>query len=90
MIDLINLFLGFFGYKAVKIADEQADASQKRAERAKIASEIKAQRAREAVLQAIKQLKAENKKINIANVSRISGVARNTAKKYLVSLNNIS
>jgi len=90
MVDLINFILGIFGYRAVKIEDakvierDQRHEAEAKIGRAKTAAEVKAERAKELVSKAIEEMKADGEKINIASVSRRAGVARNTAKKYMM------
>ena len=92
MIDLINMVLGVFGYKAIKIEDaveierDQQQEQEAKIGRAKTAAETKAERAKEAVSRAVAELRDRGEKINIANVSRVAGVARNTAKKYMAEV----
>ncbi len=93
MKGLVNLILGFFGYTMVKTEDlvernaKDAVAEEMKAMKRKAialgASKIKSKRAKKAVVNAIAKLRTNGEKVNVANVSRVAGVARNTAKKYM-------
>ena len=57
--------------------------SEKKKESAKRASKIKADRAKEKIQNAINLLRLQGQPINAYQVAKLSGVAYNTAKKYL-------
>jgi Fic family protein len=80
---MINTILKRFGYRLIKIEDAHISVESSKKERAATASRAKADRARAAVQQAVNDLENRGESVTIASVSRLSGVARNTAKKYL-------
>ena len=61
--------------------------SQKKQDTAKAALKIKMTKTKEKIQNAINLLKLQNKPINPYQVSKLSGVAYNTARKYLKNKN---
>jgi Fic family protein len=57
--------------------------SEKKVESAKRASEIKAKRAKEKVINAVNLLKLQGEHITTYKVAKTAGISYNTAKKYL-------
>ena len=57
--------------------------SQKKQDTAKAALKIKMTKTREKIQNAINLLKLQNKPINAYQISKLSGVSYNTARKYL-------
>ena len=74
--------LELHGFRPVRKTIDKSKKSQS----AKEATAIRMERAKTKVEEAIAKLNAEGKKINIANVVRIAGVSRITAKKYIDTL----
>ncbi len=60
--------------------------NENKAKSANAAAQAKADQAKAKILEAAEHLKSNDKKINIANLSREAQVSRNTAKKYLEEL----
>jgi Fic family protein len=60
--------------------------SKKKVESAKRASKIKADRAKEKVINAINLLRLQGEEITPYKVAKITGISYNTAKKYLKKL----
>ena len=74
-----------FNYRVVK---QTFDKSNKTASAAK-ASQIRANRAKEKVLESMQNLKNEHSKVNVANIVKMTGVSRITAKKYMIKLEKV-
>jgi Fic family protein len=62
--------------------------SPKKVESAKRASKIKANRAKEKVINAVNLLKLQGEHITAYKVAKTAGISYNTAKKYLKNLQN--
>ena len=74
-----------FNYRVVK---QTSDKSNKTASAAK-ATQIRANRAKEKVLESMQNLKNEHSKVNVANIVKMTGVSRITAKKYMIEIEKV-
>ena len=61
--------------------------SEKKKESARKASQIKAQKAKEKIINAVNLFKLKGEEITAYKVAKVAGVSYNTAKKYLEMIN---
>ena len=62
-------------------------ASEKKKESAKRASKIKADKAKEKIINAVNLLRLQGDEITAYKVAKVAGVSYNTARKYLENIN---
>jgi len=69
-----------------KIGRKRRKSEVSRSENAKLSAQIKADRAKKSVEDAISNLSFLKEKLSITNVAKYANVARDTAKKYMIEL----
>ena len=72
------------GFRAVRVTKDKS----RKVESMKKANETRTQKVIEKIKDSIQELKDKEEKINVANIVRLTGVSRITAKKYLYIILN--